>query len=1079
MAAPTAPPSLPGTRSPAAELASALPAPGVRAPAACLTSLPRPRQAAFPPAAPASGQAQSGLATHPQLLAANHGPTCAKDPARPAPPGVCEQPVSQNVSPAQHNTFSLPSHVPARSVAPSVCEQPASAPSLAPALPAHSPLPARPVIPSVCEQPASGLFSPSPSASVPHDCSSGHHGPIPAVRMFLDLFSGSSAPVCNAIRTLLLARFEPVDLLAGSALDISDDATYSTLCRLCASGLVGACCAAPPCSAFSRARLLKSGPPPVRTPSFPLGLPNLSPQQQRELHMSALLHQRTRHLLSLVAARGGLIFLENPASSLLWLDPRSHGLGSCICPFRRFCCLLYHRPLSAQRSADGMFLTRATACYPPSLASAIASLCVPFVSIEDREYTLSTWVALLPPRLPWPPYPFPVEDGAGMGSTACHTRPQSEDHFKALRHAWSARLLSSGLVPKIVTALSSGSKSAPLSEAELAPFFLDLREFLQVRQDDTWTALLSIDKGQPFRLSLWHALSLIFKDADAGLFPHLHAGVPLGFSDAIPPCPLLQASHASPPADAELCHCESAWKSALDNAEIVDKLLQEELDAGWICEITGGDDELKRLYKHSAVGKLGVVLSEGRPPRLVVDSSISGVTNATHLPNRSANPTLLDVRRCLPISDARERLVALVLDVSKAHRRIKILPADQGLLCFRHRGRLYQCKTLNFGARASGFYWARVAGLLVRLVHRFWWVSHSALIYVDDLLSILEKSSAPLLAALLVVLLQVLNVPMSWRKAKLSASVVWIGWQMDFRTFTVRLEPAKLQRLLSLLRQCYRSAKLPATTLEKLTGKRFGLLTFSGRFDHLWLPCARTNTALHLYMCPFLRRLGSACKRLFPMTSGLLRRQVLPLPPWGADYFGWLKPPCNPKRNCHSFLLPHAGYGSKSPILRTPIVSSRTLHVQSWRCGSSSAVPVLTSDLSCYLRTLIVRPLLTRVRAVLLQGWEGLFACPLAKLSSSRLSSHRRNSTPYFRGSLRITHLNTTLQPGNFLLSAPCCIFWPACCLLDIRLCMSHFAVTIPLRMPHPGRVSPLRQACAAYCVPSSFCRSGSTYPST
>ena len=668
--------------------------------------------------------------------------------------------------------------------------------------------------------------------------------------MFLDLFSGSSAPVCNAIRTLLLARFEPVDLLAGSALDVSDDATYSTLCRLCASGLVGACCAAPPCSAYSRARLMKSGPPPVRTPSFPLGLPNLSAQQQRELHMSALLHQRTRHLLSLVAARGGLIFLENPASSLLWLDPEVMAWVRAFAPFGASvaCCAHgldykkawlfwcnrpsvaalavacphlpgYHRPLSAQRSADGMFLTRATACYPPSLASAIASLCVPFVSIEDREYTISTWVALLPPRLPWPPYPFPVEDGAGMGSAACHTHPQSEDHFKALRHAWSARLLSSGLVPKIVTALSSGSKSAPISEAELAPFFHDLREFLQVRQADTWTALLSIDEGQPFRLSLWHTLCLIFKDADAGLFPHLHAGVPLGSSDAIPPCPLLQASHASPPADAELCHCESAWKSALDNAEIVDKLLQEELDAGWICEVTGGDDELKRQNKHSAVGKLGVVLSEGRPPRLVVDSSISGVTNATHLPNRSANPTLLDVRRCLPISDARERLVALVLDVSKAHRRIKILPADQGLLCFRHRGRLYQCKTLNFGARASGFYWARVAGLLVRLVHRFWWVSHSAMIYVDDLLSILEKSSAPLLAALLVVLLQVLNVPMSWHKAKLSASVVWIGWQMDFRTFTVRLEPAKLQRLLSLLRQCYRSAKLPATTLEKLTGK--------------------------------------------------------------------------------------------------------------------------------------------------------------------------------------------------------------------------------------------------------------------
>ena len=674
-----------------------------------------------------------------------------------------------------------------------------------------------------------------------------HCRPIPAVRMFLDLFAGSSAPVHNAARQLLLACMEPVDVLTGSALDVSDDVTYAALCRLCASGLVGACCAAPPCSAYSRARLAKSGPPPVRTPSFPLGLADLSPRQQRELNMSSLLHQRTRNLLSLVATRGGIIFLENPSTSLLWLDPQvmawvrafapfgasvascAHGLDhkkswlfwsnrpsvaalASVCPHLPG----YHCPQLRRRTADGGFLTRTTACYPPSLASSIASLCVPFVSIEDRGYTLATWVDLLPARLPWPAYPFPVEDGAGTGSTACHTRPQTDDYFKALRHAWSARLARTGLVPKIVTALSSGSKSAPLSEVELAPFFLDLREFLQVRQDDTWAALMSIDEGQPFRLSLWHTLSLIFKDADADLFAHLHAGVPLGFSAPIPPCPLLQASHAPPHAETELRHCESAWKSALDNAEIVDELLQR---AGWIMEVTGGDDELKRRYAHTAVGKLGLVLAEGRPPRLVVDSSISGVTDATHLPNRSANPTLLDIRRCLPLSDARERLVALVLDVSKAHRRLKILPADQGLLCFRHRGRLYQCKTLNFGARASGFYWARVAGLLVRLVHRFWWVSHSALIYVDDLISILEKSSAPLLAALLVVLLQILNVPMSWHKAKLSASVIWIGWQLDFRTFTVRLEPAKLQRLLELLRQCYRCTKLSATTLEKLTGK--------------------------------------------------------------------------------------------------------------------------------------------------------------------------------------------------------------------------------------------------------------------
>ena len=83
-------------------------------------------------------------------------------------------------------------------------------------------------------------------------------------------------------------------------------------------------------------------------------------------------------------------------------------------------------------------------------------------------------------------------------------------------------------------------------------------------------------------------------------------------------------------------------------------------------------------------------------------------------------------------------------------------------MCFRRRFVLDQSLTFNFGARVSGFYWNRVAGLLIRLsVAR-------AQIYVDDLLTLLLRSSAPLLTALLVIMLSVLRIPMSKRKAALS-----------------------------------------------------------------------------------------------------------------------------------------------------------------------------------------------------------------------------------------------------------------------------------------------------------------------
>ena len=110
--------------------------------------------------------------------------------------------------------------------------------------------------------------------------------------------------------------------------------------------------------------------------------------------------------------------------------------------------------------------------------------------------------------------------------------------------------------------------------------------------------------------------------------------------------------------------------------------------------------------------------------------------------NRHGKAYLTDVRRSIPLSDPLEQLVARVLDVAKAHRRILIRASDRGLLCFRHRGRLCQCRTLNFGARVSSFYWARVAGLLLRLLKRLVRVRHSGLIYVDDIISLLNRTSA-------------------------------------------------------------------------------------------------------------------------------------------------------------------------------------------------------------------------------------------------------------------------------------------------------------------------------------------------
>ena len=146
------------------------------------------------------------------------------------------------------------------------------------------------------------------------------------------------------------------------------------------------------------------------------------------------------------------------------------------------------------------------------------------------------------------------------------------------------------------------------------------------------------------------------------------------------------------------------------------------------------------------------------------------------------------------------------------------------------------------------------------------------------------------MASLLVVLLQTLRVPMSWRKAKLSARVTWIGWQFDFHTYTVRLDPEKLQRLLSLLEQCRHLQKISLTMLEKLTGKLLWLSNLFRPFRPSLAPLYADQCCPPLVHVPLS---PEACSRLSACLSEDLRvesQSGLASAPIGAASTAWRNP---------------------------------------------------------------------------------------------------------------------------------------------------------------------------------------------
>ena len=150
---------------------------------------------------------------------------------------------------------------------------------------------------------------------------------------------------------------------------------------------------------------------------------------------------------------------------------------------------------AGKRLSNGSFTTRQTACYPSSLAVAIANWVQPWLSVREEP-----------------------EDGAGTCSSAYWQVPRERDFFRDLRQAWVSRILQPGFIQSVLGRLNSDSKSPLLTQAELVLFFADLRTWLPVSDQVIRSKLLEIDDGQLFRLNLWRALSLISSDPEADFF---------------------------------------------------------------------------------------------------------------------------------------------------------------------------------------------------------------------------------------------------------------------------------------------------------------------------------------------------------------------------------------------------------------------------------------------------------------------------------------------------------------------------------------------------------------------------------
>ena len=456
--------------------------------------------------------------------------------------------------------------------------------------------------------------------------------------------------------------------------------------------------------------------------------------------------------------------------------------------------------------------------YPPALIEVFSSMiCAGALDKCQSQCSFSVseaWSCIPVKTLDASPHSW--VDGGGL-----HSRPdwsgkqkKPEDRMHSLRHSLMSFCASFRIPSRLRHRLSHPSEEHLFTDSEL----LELRRLFSdwFRTQNVHSVDWSIPSGQPYCLHSLAALSSVLQDCDVSLFGALLSGVPTGYNHDIPLSGCFAPSGREPSTDS-LSICMENWSGAESDPLLLEQLVQVEVDSGWLRHVESLE-AAQSIWPNVAIGKLNIVHSEGRKPRLVVDSSICGTNACCMIPEKCSLPTLQTIQAGFPLRNKHESLAAWSLDVRSAHKSIRVRSSEQGLLGIRVGPKLYFYTVCPFGATFSAFWFARLGAFFVRALHLLIYIAHFLALYVDDLLGFQSASVAEMSFCITLCFCGAFSIPLSWKKLQFGCCIRWIGWELDFGMGCVSIPEDKLVRLHTVISSALKGKYTDRTTLSKLCG---------------------------------------------------------------------------------------------------------------------------------------------------------------------------------------------------------------------------------------------------------------------
>ena len=291
---------------------------------------------------------------------------------------------------------------------------------------------------------------------------------------------------------------------------------------------------------------------------------------------------------------------------------------------------------------------------------------------------------------------------------------------------------------------------------------------------------------------LIRSLLELFGDPDTEVFKDFEEGVNLGVTEPLPRTPLVFEQktrwNLEEPCGSQEWEVPN-YKSVHGHESAVRDLFAEEAALGWMEEVT--DEEAQRRYgQNLRIAALGVV-QEPTKIRVVHDGSNRvEVNNAIRPRDQQRCPGAAELRTIL----AERRAVglkgfAVVGDISKAHRRIPVRVSDWGFqACRLEPGKVWLNRVGTYGMGSAAYWWSRfAAAAVVRL--SYYLVGQGSLldilIYVDDLLLVAGQREDLVSIAVILLAFAALRIPFGWKKFRGGSETQWIGYTVDFMSYTV------------------------------------------------------------------------------------------------------------------------------------------------------------------------------------------------------------------------------------------------------------------------------------------------------